>query len=60
MQYITVAQAAVAMGITPQRVRQLCNKGYIVGAFRAGGVGQWCIPINIKRTKVKPGPKPRN
>ena len=60
MKFITASQAAAAMGVTPQRVRQLCAKGLIVGAERVGGTGNWAIPINIKRVRVKPGPKPRN
>lgn len=52
--YATTAQAAERLGVTPARVRKLCQDGKLEGAFRAGR--DWFIPWPEvrKRKRAKP------
>ncbi len=49
MQYISVKEAAVRMGISPRRVQQLCQKNQIKGVIRKGK--SWLIPETIDGRK---------
>lgn len=54
--YVSTAQAAIVLGTTPQRIRELLGKGRIVGAFRSKrGYHAWRIPITAEgRIAVTP------
>lgn len=52
---ISVTQAAKELGLTPARVRQMCNRGEIPSAFRLGN--SWAIPrAAVERLKFRPRP----
>ena len=55
---MTPAQAAVELGMTRERVRQLCKAGSIEGAKRVSGT--WSIPTPIKRITGRPGRRPQD
>ncbi|MHB1332694.1 MAG: hypothetical protein ACYCY1_08865 [Sulfuriferula sp.] len=56
----TVAQAAVELKLSPQRVRQLLKKGRLMGyqAVSPGGRVVWRIHLSLRRIPGKPG-RPR-
>lgn len=56
--FYSVAELAAALHVTPQRVRQLCAKGQVVGAKKAFPGGPWLIPKNPKVVYRKRG-RPR-
>jgi hypothetical protein len=47
MKYITVKEAANKWNISERRVRTLCDKGRISGAFRMGWI--WSIPETAEK-----------
>ena len=55
--FVSTEEAARFMGISKQRVIQLCHAGAIIGAEKRGRL--WAIPFPIKRLKKKPGRKPK-
>lgn len=55
--FLSTEEAAKIMGITRQRLMQLCYAGAIVGAEKRGRL--WAIPFPIRRIKKKPGRKPK-
>lgn len=56
MKLETVTDAATRWGISPRRVRVLCEQGRVKGAQKLS-MG-WVVPSDApKPTKEKPGPK---
>lgn len=57
MTYLTTHQAAIAVGLSQERIRVLCTKGLIVGAFKIGKA--WLVPRNFSITRNGTrGPRP--
>lgn len=52
MDYISVAEAARAWGISERGVRTYCAEGRVVGALQKGGV--WLIPAGAEKPRRKP------
>jgi excisionase family DNA binding protein len=50
---ITVTEAAKRLGLSRQRIGQLCNDGRIPGAVLVGR--QWVIPAGAKIQALPPG-----
>ena len=53
---VTAAQAAIALDVTPARIRQLAGAGRIKGAKRMGR--DWIMPSRL-RIKTVPQGRPR-
>lgn len=52
---LTTAEAAARMGVSPRRMRHLCNTGRVPGARKSPW--GWQIPAsNLARIQVRPGP----
>lgn len=49
---VTASEAAMSLGVTPQRVGQLCAEGRLAGVRRAGG-GGWLIDRTAVADYVK-------
>jgi hypothetical protein len=43
MKVVTIADAAAALGISPVRMRQLCQQGRVHGAEKIGR--DWMVPV---------------
>ena len=54
---LTVKEASTEMGLSPVRVRQLCQDGRIKGAVKLGGWA-WMIPTPIVRYQPPRGRPP--
>lgn len=57
--YYSTSEMAAAMGVSRQRVNELCRNGQIKGAKRSWPGGPWLIPKNPVVVRLKPGPKPK-
>ena len=57
--YVTAPEAARILGISRQRLFQLCMEGKIKGATQKDGY-HWSIPFPIQRLRGPPGPRPRS
>ena len=51
---VTVREAAMRLGVTERRVRQLARDGRVRGAVKAGA--EWLIPTPVEVTPGKRGP----
>ena len=51
---VTVREAAVRLGVSQRRVRQLARDGRVRGAVKAGS--EWLIPTPVEVTPGKRGP----
>ena len=56
--YLTAEEAAAKLGVSPIRIRQLCQSGQIEGAAKFGRA--WLIPVDkngdVRRRWLKRGP----
>ena len=55
--YLTMAEAAERIGITPRRMTALCKTGKVPGAQRHGHV--WMVPEGFRWERHNTGPKPK-
>jgi hypothetical protein len=53
----STTELAAALGVSRQRVHQMCRAGRVKGARQAWEGGPWLIPPNPVITRLKPGPK---
>ena len=44
--FMTLSEAAIKLGVTPGRLRQLAQQGRVLGARKVGRA--WVIPTNVK------------
>jgi hypothetical protein len=57
--YYSTSEMAAAMGVSRQRIHELCRNGQIQGAKQSWPGGPWLIPANpvVVRKRRYPAPK---